>query len=108
MTDLDAIVDDVKYAAYINSSDWPYTRIIGLRNITELLQMLVYDEVVRKRFFATKAFFNGLEHTGVGSLLQNNFDVMRKAFVYTSTKLTDLISTKQPFEVQQPLFKKGL
>lgn len=73
--DLETIVDLPKYATIINSSGWPCTRTIETRNKSELLQMLVYDEIVTKRRSAINAFFQGLQHCGVGTLLKDNYEL---------------------------------
>ena len=46
---VDDVIDDPRFMAILNSSGWPMTRCVSLASKAELLQQLIFHEVVQKR-----------------------------------------------------------
>ena len=61
--------------AIVNSSGWPITRQLNLKNRAEFLEGLIHQELIVKRERMITAFGQGLEHLGVLSLVRSNCKV---------------------------------
>ena len=71
--------------AIVNASGWPMTKMITVINKTEFLEGLINQEVVVKRDLQISAFGKGLEQLGVLSLIRKHPDVLKAAFVCSTT-----------------------
>lgn len=77
------------------------TREIVPRNKSELLLILINDQVIKKRQSAMQAFFKGLENLGLGSMIEGNA-MLRSVLLAQSTEqlsadsFLQLVSTKRP------------
>lgn len=102
-SEIDELLDQDQYLAVVNSSGWPPTKMLTLKNKAEFLDGLV---LVSKREPAIAAFGKGLELLGVLTLLRQHHETMKAALVYSPTKLSaqefcNLIQSKSPLGHQK-------
>ena len=81
--ELDAVLDEDKYIAIVNSSGWPGTKVITLTNKTEFVNCLVWQQIVSSREEAVIAFGHGLELVGLHTLIRRNWKELKQLFVKT-------------------------
>ena len=89
--------------AVVNSSGWPPTSPINASTKAQLLQGLIVEEVVHRRWSQLLAFRKGLKSLGVLQLVQIFPGQFKEIFVYidrsiTYNTLSDMISSKCPPE----------
>ena len=96
------MIDDPRFMAILNSSGWPVTRCVSLASKSELLQQLIFNEVVQKRQQAIHSVCRGLDQLKVVKLLRGNADIMKPVFLFDPTLqltpdiLCNNISTPKP------------
>ena len=99
---IDDIIDDPRFMAILNSSGWPVTRCVSLTSKAELLQQLIFSEVVLKRQQAIHHLCTGLGHLNIMKLMRENEDLMKPVFLFdtdqqlTPDVLCNSIATPKP------------
>ena len=89
------------YEQIVNSSQWDITVSVSTKNRNQLLQMLIYDEVVVKREKQIKAIREGLNIGKLFAFVKSNSDEFFNAFVSTETSVTSAaLSTIILFEME--------
>lgn len=73
--------------AILNSSGWPVTRCVTLTSKAELLQQLIFSEVVLKRQQYIRSLCRGLDHLNIMKLMRGNKDLMKSVLVYNTDQL---------------------
>ena len=61
-SDIDSILDKAENMAIINASNWSPVRAITIVSKVDLLQELVYSEVIDKRHHQLKSLRTGLDY----------------------------------------------
>lgn len=61
-SDIDIILDKAENMAIINASNWSPVRAVTILSKADLLQELVYSEVIDKRHHQLKSIWSGLDY----------------------------------------------
>ncbi len=72
MEEIDTIVDEQKYLAIINSSNWPTTKVINTSTKYQLMQHLLECEVYQKRQMAMACLAKGFQYFNLLPLIKRN------------------------------------
>ena len=80
--DIEDILDKPENMAIINASNWSPTRAITLVSKIDLLQELVYAEVIDKRHNQLKSLRTGMDYLCLTSLCKKYPDKLRHLLVY--------------------------
>ena len=104
MDKINEVLDDPRFTGIVNSSSWPVTKCINTATKNEFLQFLIFGEVIQKRQHAIQAFCRGLDFLSVHTLLKENPELMKQAFLDVHSKditpdtFIGLISTPRPMD----------
>lgn len=81
---LDVILDDRENMAIINCSRWPITKTVTMNTKTELVQILLVEELLNKRLDNIRALKRGLMVLGFADMCRTNIDLTSSLFLHIS------------------------
>lgn len=85
-TDIEDILEKPENMAIINASNWSPTRPITLVSKSDLLQELVFAEVIDKRHSQLKSIRTGMDYLCLTSLCKQYPDKLRHLLVYQENR----------------------
>ena len=87
-SDIDSILDKAENMAIINASNWSPVRAITIVSKVDLLQELVYSEVIDKRHHQLKSLRTGLDYLCLASIYKMYPEKLQHLFVHEDGRFT--------------------
>ena len=85
--EIDVVLDKNENMALVNASNWPPTQRITTASKSSLLQELVYEELLEKRYKQILDLRKGLQMFRLVSLMRRYPDQLRSLLVYGGSSL---------------------
>ena len=86
--EVNALLDETHYMAYINGCGWPATKPVNIANKNDLLQQLLLNEVIRSRSKQMQSFRRGLQVLGFHQLMTLYPEEFEELFVFQNNPVS--------------------